>query len=126
MRRITIFLAILASLTTAVQAQSPNQQAQIAKAKRELEQSRARRLALPPPPPMTPDQARAFKLERSRKAKTAHAQHVRQILQENYAQEEAIRLLFGPQGIPALMRPADPWNAYRPRYGGRGYPYRGY
>jgi hypothetical protein len=38
------------------------------------------------------------------------------IRRQNYAQQEAIRLLFGPQGIPALTRPSDPWNAYRPRY----------
>lgn len=31
---------------------------------------------------------------------------------------EAMRLLFGPNGLPALTRPADPWNRnryYRPR-----------
>jgi hypothetical protein len=33
-------------------------------------------------------------------------------------QAEALRLLFGPNGLPALTRPADPWNRRRayPRY----------
>ena len=39
-----------------------------------------------------------------------------EIRRQNYAQQEAIRLLFGPQGIPALTRPSDPWNYNRPRY----------
>jgi hypothetical protein len=26
---------------------------------------------------------------------------------------EAMRLLFGPMGLPALTRPADPWNRRR-------------
>jgi hypothetical protein len=43
-----------------------------------------------------------------------------EIRRQNYAQQEAIRLLFGPQGIPALTRPSDPWNLNRPRsYYGR-------
>jgi hypothetical protein len=35
---------------------------------------------------------------------------------------EAMRLLFGPSGLPALTRPADPWN----RYGYRRAPYNRY
>jgi hypothetical protein len=48
----------------------------------------------------------------------AHMQRQAEIRRHNYAQAEAIRLLFGPNGLPALTRPADPWNA-------RGYGYRG-
>ncbi len=39
-----------------------------------------------------------------------------QFSRENYARQEASRLLFGPRGIPALTRPSDPWNYNRPRY----------
>jgi hypothetical protein len=39
-----------------------------------------------------------------------------EIGRQNDNQQEAIRLLFGPQGIPALTRPSDPWNYNRPRY----------
>jgi hypothetical protein len=61
----------------------------------------------------------------------AHAARRAEIGRQNYAQREAIRLLFGPQGIPALTRPSDPWNYQRPRsyYGLPNYtrdPTRGY
>jgi hypothetical protein len=46
----------------------------------------------------------------------AYAARIREARTRNYAQQEAIRLLFGPQGIPALTRPSDPWNYNRPRY----------
>ncbi len=46
----------------------------------------------------------------------AHAARLAEIRRQNYAKQEAVRLLFGPQGIPALTRPSDPWNYQRPRY----------
>jgi hypothetical protein len=46
----------------------------------------------------------------------AHAARQAEIRRQNYAKQEAVRLLFGPQGIPALTRPSDPWNYRRPRY----------
>jgi hypothetical protein len=46
----------------------------------------------------------------------AHTARQAEIRRQNYAQQEAIRLLFGPQGIPALTRPSDSWNYQRPRY----------
>ena len=46
----------------------------------------------------------------------AHAARQAEIGRQNDAQQEAIRLLFGPRGIPALTRPSDPWNYQRPRY----------
>jgi hypothetical protein len=46
----------------------------------------------------------------------AHLARQAEIRRQNYNQQEAIRLLFGPQGIPALTRPSDPWNYQRPRY----------
>ncbi len=46
----------------------------------------------------------------------AHAARQAEIRRQNYARQEAVRLLFGPQGIPALTRPSDPWNYQRPRY----------
>jgi hypothetical protein len=46
----------------------------------------------------------------------AHAARQAEIRQQNYAKQEAVRLLFGPQGIPALTRPSDPWNYNRPRF----------
>jgi hypothetical protein len=46
----------------------------------------------------------------------AHAARQAEIRRQNYAKQEAVRLLFGPQGIPALTRPSDPWNNQRPRY----------
>ena len=45
----------------------------------------------------------------------AHAARQAEIRRQNYARQEAVRLLFGPQGIPALTRPSDPWNYRRPR-----------
>jgi hypothetical protein len=62
----------------------------------------------------------------------AHADRQAEIRRQNYAQQEAIRLLFGPQGLPALTRPSDPWNYQRPRYYysqpnySNRYPIRGY
>jgi hypothetical protein len=46
----------------------------------------------------------------------AHAARQAEIRRQNANQQEAIRLLFGPRGIPALTRPSDPWNYNRPRY----------
>ena len=46
----------------------------------------------------------------------AHIARQEEITRQNYAKQEAVRLLFGPQGIPALTRPSDPWNYQRPRY----------
>jgi hypothetical protein len=46
----------------------------------------------------------------------AHAARQAEIRQQNYAKQEAVRLLFGPQGIPALTRPSDPWIYNRPRF----------
>jgi hypothetical protein len=46
----------------------------------------------------------------------AHAARQAEIRRQNYAKQEAVRLLFSPQGIPALTRPSDPWNYNRPRY----------
>jgi hypothetical protein len=46
----------------------------------------------------------------------AHTARPAKIRRQNYAKQEAVRLLFGPQGIPALTRPSDPWNYNRPRY----------
>ena len=62
----------------------------------------------------------------------AYAARQAEIMRQNYAKQEAVRLLFGPQGIPALTRPSDPWNYRRPRYYYRQpnynnwYPKRGY
>jgi hypothetical protein len=53
----------------------------------------------------------------------AHAARMAEIRRHNYAQQEAIRLLFGPQGLPALTRPSDAWNAGRMRFrGNRAFP----
>jgi hypothetical protein len=46
----------------------------------------------------------------------AHTARQAEIRRQNYAKQEAVLLLFGPQGIPALTRPSDPWNYNRPRY----------
>jgi hypothetical protein len=46
----------------------------------------------------------------------AHDARRAEIRRHNDAQQEAIRLLFGPQGLPALTRPSDPWNYQRPRF----------
>ncbi len=46
----------------------------------------------------------------------AYIARQQEITRQNYAKQEAIRLLFGPQGIPALTRPSDPWNYNRSRY----------
>ena len=46
----------------------------------------------------------------------AHASRQAEIVRQNHAKQEAIRLLFGPRGIPALTRPSDPWNDRRTRY----------
>jgi hypothetical protein len=46
----------------------------------------------------------------------AHAARQAEIRRQNYSRQEAVRLLFGPQGIPALTRPSDSWNYRRPRY----------
>jgi hypothetical protein len=46
----------------------------------------------------------------------AHAALRAEIRRQNYAKQEAVRLLFGPQGLPALTRPSDPWNYNRSRY----------
>lgn len=53
----------------------------------------------------------------SPEAMRARAIRRAEIARRNWSQQEAMRLLFGPNGIPALTRPADPWNA-------RGYYYR--
>jgi hypothetical protein len=45
----------------------------------------------------------------------AHAARQAEIRRQNYARQEAVRLLLGPQGIPALTRPSDPLNYNRPR-----------
>jgi hypothetical protein len=46
----------------------------------------------------------------------AYSPRQAEIRRQNYNQQEALRLLFGPQGIPALTRPSDPWNYNRARY----------
>lgn len=43
----------------------------------------------------------------------ARARRRAEVARRNYSQSEALRLLFGPQGLPALTRPADPWNLYQ-------------
>ena len=46
----------------------------------------------------------------------AHSARQAEIRRQNYAKQEAVRLLFGPQGLPALTKPSDPWNYNRPRH----------
>jgi hypothetical protein len=46
----------------------------------------------------------------------AHAARQAEVRRQNYAKQEAVRLLFGPQGIPALTRSSDPWNYNLPRF----------
>jgi len=46
----------------------------------------------------------------------AHSARQEEIRRQNYAQQEALRLLFGPQGIPSLTRPSDHWNFRWPNY----------
>ena len=48
-------------------------------------------------------------------ASVAQAQNRSSAARRNRSQSEAVRLLFGSQGIPALTRPSDPWNVNRGR-----------